>query len=884
MSPSGAMTSSAARSFAKGAPPRETLPPHLCGSDHRTRVLIDQLMEDAQCGLVVVDALEADNPIIYADNEFQRQSGYHVTEIMGRNCRFLQYRGPYATERHPEIDGTSLAKIRIAIRQGTECKVQLLNFAKDGRPLWNNLHLLPIFGDQRSPSLVTHYAGLVHFAPFDRAPGLAPMQLQQRLWSANDSGMPESKVYFPVAEIGSHGPTVFMLGSELLLKLMSLLDPWSLAKLSLVDCRFHELCRSNSVWRNATANQWGQHATEVLDTAGWRLGWANIAKEIVTFEALHWRRFKVGGTVNPRSNFSACAVGNQFVIFGGEGLSGQPLNDTYILDLSCSQPAWQVLDVKYKPQGRWGHTLRWLRDSWVVLFGGCGAQGSLNDLYLLDISAEVKMWHQVSVPSPPLPRSWHSSCTIDGSQMVVFGGKGEAGNLLNDTCVLDLRDTAAPCWRKISMAWHPPGVLGHSLCTTTGSKIFMFGGLQSSGSVRLRTNDIFLLDLAAGAPCWQYVSGSTLPSGSALAGQAPTPRLEAVAGQLLGGRLIVFGGSTTHNDAACTDVYTVNLEAERPAWQKISVRGNAPERGWGFSACTIGGSKVVLPVADGVSGQLLLNEFSELSLVSLEEEASPQPRDRRKAPLPWGAKYPSMMSTTCAADMAAARQAAQLPELIGQHYLARAMAGALNPPGASSDRTTEIEDSAQPAGPHGSVQAMNHKHSGDNTTSGDDTVTSPLACGEGSNSAGEGNTMARAARPAHPAGSPSGTPDDNASTTTRKRQLAGGGASPPSLLGAPGAAARPPLSDEKAAGLGGSTEGSGQLSSSLDSTPSGGEDEKSTHDNEENQCDARQPPAPGGQRAVQLGQNGAVLGATPGLGERPQQCRSSQVGPSLDDS
>lgn len=65
MSPSGAMTSSAARSFAKGAPPRETLPPHLCGSDHRTRVLIDQLMEDAQCGLVVVDALEADNPIIY---------------------------------------------------------------------------------------------------------------------------------------------------------------------------------------------------------------------------------------------------------------------------------------------------------------------------------------------------------------------------------------------------------------------------------------------------------------------------------------------------------------------------------------------------------------------------------------------------------------------------------------------------------------------------------------------------------------------------------------------------------------------------------------------------------------------------------------------------
>jgi hypothetical protein len=47
----------------------------------------------------------------------------------------------------------------------------------------------------------------------------------------------------------------------------------------------------------------------------------------------------------------------------------------------------------------------------------------------------------------------------------------------------------------------------------------MFGGLQASGAVRLRTNDVFLLDLAAGAPCWQYISGSTLPSGSNVAGQ-----------------------------------------------------------------------------------------------------------------------------------------------------------------------------------------------------------------------------------------------------------------------------------------------------------------------------------------------------------------------------
>lgn len=189
-----------------------------------------------------------------------------------------------------------------------------------------------------------------------------------------------------------------------------------------------------------------------------------------------------------------------------------------------------------------------------------------------------------------------------------------------------------------------------------------------------------------------------------------------------------------------------------------------------------------------------------------------------------------------------------------------------------------LQDSAVPAEQRGSVQAMNQRHSGDNTTSGDDTVTSPLACGEGSNSAGEGHTMA-SRRPHPKGGSGSSTPDDNASTTTRKRRQQGAAGVAFLPAGLPPEAGRPLAtmgaqrqgSGEKAGGAGGSNEGSGQPSSSLDSTPSGEEDDKSSHDNEENQRDGKQPAA--------APTSPSPLGAAAGA---QQRCRSSQAGPSLE--
>ncbi|XP_075264688.1 uncharacterized protein LOC142356778, partial [Convolutriloba macropyga] len=155
---------------------RESLPPHLCGSDHNTWQRINNILETGSCGLVVCDALEVDHPIIYVDTQYQKITGYHATEVLGKNCRFMQFRGLYATGRHQDVDTNAIAAMRTAIDKGEECEVQLLNFMRGGQPIWNRIQILPIFGDPRQPALVTHFAGLLDVTDIHASYGPLPHQ------------------------------------------------------------------------------------------------------------------------------------------------------------------------------------------------------------------------------------------------------------------------------------------------------------------------------------------------------------------------------------------------------------------------------------------------------------------------------------------------------------------------------------------------------------------------------------------------------------------------------------------------------------------------------------------------------------------------------------
>jgi len=120
----------------------------------RERGLADQLaLKDralavAAEGVTIADARLPDRPLIYANEGFERLTGYRVSEVLGRNCRFLQ---------GPDSDPAAVAEIRAAVAECRECVVEILNYRKDGARFWNRLSIAPV-RDERGE--VTHFIGI----------------------------------------------------------------------------------------------------------------------------------------------------------------------------------------------------------------------------------------------------------------------------------------------------------------------------------------------------------------------------------------------------------------------------------------------------------------------------------------------------------------------------------------------------------------------------------------------------------------------------------------------------------------------------------------------------------------------------------------------------
>ncbi|KAF3786496.1 Adagio protein 1 [Nymphaea thermarum] len=582
------------------------------------------LVQSAPCGFVVTDALEPDHPIIYVNSVFELVTGYKAEEVIGRNCRFLQYRGPFAQRRHPLVDSTVISEIRKCLQEGIPFQGDLLNFRKDGSPLMNRLRLQPIYGDD---DVITHIIGTQFFTEANIDLGPLPGSVAKASARTYDRNTSET-FYRPVSVgHGTHGTIcrefcgILQLSDEVIShKILSRLSPRDIASAGSVCKRFYQLTKTEDLWRMVCQNAWGSETTRVIETVpgAKRLGWVRLARELTTLEAAAWRKLTVGGAVEPfRCNFSACAVGNRLVLFGGEGVNMQPMNDTFVLDLNSSSPEWRHVKVSSPPPGRWGHTVSCLNGSWLVVFGGCGRQGLLNDVFVLDLDAQHPTWREVSVSGPPLPRSWHSSCTLDGTKLVVSGGCADSGVLLSDTFLLDLT-MEKPIWREIPATWSPPSRLGHSLSVYDGRKILMFGGLAKSGPLRLRSSDVYTMDLSEEEPCWRCITGSLMPGSGNPSGISPPPRLDHVAVSLPGGRILIFGGSVAGLHSA-SQLYLLDPTEEKPTWRIMNVPGRPPRFAWGHSTCVVGGTRAI--VLGGHTGEeWMLSELHELSLTSYEGE------------------------------------------------------------------------------------------------------------------------------------------------------------------------------------------------------------------------------------------------------------------------
>lgn len=98
--------------------------------------------------MTIADARREDRPLIYANEGFERLTGYPRDYALGRNCRFLQ---------GEDTDPETVQTIRRAVEKAEPCTVEILNYRQDGTPFWNRLSITPVTDESGE---VSHFIGV----------------------------------------------------------------------------------------------------------------------------------------------------------------------------------------------------------------------------------------------------------------------------------------------------------------------------------------------------------------------------------------------------------------------------------------------------------------------------------------------------------------------------------------------------------------------------------------------------------------------------------------------------------------------------------------------------------------------------------------------------
>ena len=85
--------------------------------------------------MVLSDPWSADCVMVAANQAFADLTGYPLSEIVGRNCRFLQ---------GPKTDPGSPPRIRTCLQAGEGCIEWIVNYRRDGSAFYNLLFISPV--------------------------------------------------------------------------------------------------------------------------------------------------------------------------------------------------------------------------------------------------------------------------------------------------------------------------------------------------------------------------------------------------------------------------------------------------------------------------------------------------------------------------------------------------------------------------------------------------------------------------------------------------------------------------------------------------------------------------------------------------------------------
>ena len=317
--------------------------------------------------------------------------------------------------------------------------------------------------------------------------------------------------------------------------------------------------------------------------------------------AAPWITGTTSGQADPRSRPVGIWTGQQLLVWGGIGQSGNSLGSGGLFDPVAN--GWTPIASSQVIGSRFGHSIIWTGQRGVV-WGGLGANGAVNSG--AQYNPVLHIWStSTTTQGAPTARLDHTA-VWNGQYMVVWGGQDGKGSYFNDTA---LYDPVADSWTtgaNASAGTPPQGAAG-AKSVWTGSAVVVWGGNGALGATAGG-----LLTFGGGVPQWSATSSIG----------APANRFDHTA-VWTGQRLLIWGGQNANGvlgDGAAYD--PVNN-----SWTAIS-SSNAPAACFGHSAIWTGQEMLVLGgfTANGPVGTGAAYNPSSNTWRSLTTAGNPVPR------------------------------------------------------------------------------------------------------------------------------------------------------------------------------------------------------------------------------------------------------------------
>ena len=279
---------------------------------------------------------------------------------------------------------------------------------------------------------------------------------------------------------------------------------------------------------------------------------------------------------------------------------------------AASAQDWQWRDITPTPgetpeARRYGSAIYDPVGGQVIIFGGLGNGGFLNDAWAFDVNTEV--WRRLATSDPaPEPRFGHNAVYDPvGHQMVVWAGQ-QGSLFFDDTWWLDL---ASLEWSNVSPATRPAARYGSAaIYDPVEGSLVQFAGFTQAAS-RFQDSQAFRI----ASTSWLDITPS---------GVKPQVRCLHTAARDQSGRMIVYGGQRF---GALGDLWAFDIRSR--SWTELTPAESPPSRYFSTSFVDTEGSFIIFggTTSQGNDNDTWAYSFDTGQWRQLEIDSAPSARN-----------------------------------------------------------------------------------------------------------------------------------------------------------------------------------------------------------------------------------------------------------------